>query len=335
MPSYKYLGCWIHEFLNFSRTVDALTSAAGRSFGRIVNLFKRMGDMGYETYCTLYDSYILPVANYAAGVWGFENYPAPQVLQNRIIRFYLGVHRYAPLCGIWTEMDWINIQKMRWLDIMRLYNRIVGMSMERLPRKVLEWDCKLGGIGWVNDLVRVCEQINIQEPTNLRYIYDLEPVKRRILLKCREEWKDVTERTSKLSTYCQIKDFTETGLMVKSNLNRSERSLLSRLLCGILPLEVETARYKKKDRVERELRYCKVCNKEEVEDESHLVFDCKELKDSRNIFLKPVLLSSRETKDMSNIDKFKWLLQKEHIKEFSEALTQIYYERQSKMYRKN
>ena len=49
VSDYKYLGCWINEFLNHSKNVDALTSAAGRSFGRIVNMFTYMGDMGYET----------------------------------------------------------------------------------------------------------------------------------------------------------------------------------------------------------------------------------------------------------------------------------------------
>ena len=72
VSDYKYLGCWINEFLSNEKTVEALTSAAGRSFGRIVNIFKSMGDMGYETYHTLYYSYVLPVANYAAGVWGFK-----------------------------------------------------------------------------------------------------------------------------------------------------------------------------------------------------------------------------------------------------------------------
>ena len=118
VSEYKYLGCWINEFLSHKRTVDALTSATGRSFGRIVNIFKHMGDMGYETYSTLCDSYVLPVANYAARVWGFGVFPAPQVLQNRIQHFYLGVHRFAPLPATWTEMDWLDMRHLRWLEVL-------------------------------------------------------------------------------------------------------------------------------------------------------------------------------------------------------------------------
>ena len=68
VSDYKYLGCWMNEFGSNARTIGALTSAAGRSYGRIIGLFKHLGDMGYNSFCTLYDSYVIPVANYAAGV---------------------------------------------------------------------------------------------------------------------------------------------------------------------------------------------------------------------------------------------------------------------------
>ena len=64
VPAYKYLRCWIHEFSDNGKIVGALASAAGQSFGRIVNIFKKFGDMGYEMYTMLFDSYVLPVASY-------------------------------------------------------------------------------------------------------------------------------------------------------------------------------------------------------------------------------------------------------------------------------
>ena len=67
VDNYKYLGCWVSEYGNDTKTVETLTSAAGRSFGRIVGLFRQLGNMGYCTYCTLYETYVLPIANYGAG----------------------------------------------------------------------------------------------------------------------------------------------------------------------------------------------------------------------------------------------------------------------------
>ncbi len=110
------------------------------------------------------------VANYAAGVWGFKCFPAPQVLLNRMTRFFLGVHRFAPLPATKTEMDWLEMKMYRWLEITRLLNRITAMSPDRLPRRVLTWDYKVGTKGWLNDTLQVCIALDIPAPTELKYV---------------------------------------------------------------------------------------------------------------------------------------------------------------------
>ncbi len=50
VSDYKYLGCWVNEHGSTDKTVDALTAAASRSFGRIVGLFKQLGHMGYQSF---------------------------------------------------------------------------------------------------------------------------------------------------------------------------------------------------------------------------------------------------------------------------------------------
>ena len=142
--------------------MKALTAAGSRSFGRIVNIFKHMGDMGYDTYRTLYDTYVLPVVNYAAAVWGFADHPAPQVLQNRIGRFFLGVHRFAPLVATWTEMNLVSMKKSRWIEMLRLFNRIVNMKPNRLPKLILASDLKAGAKGWLGDLMVVAHKLHLQ-----------------------------------------------------------------------------------------------------------------------------------------------------------------------------
>ena len=64
--------------------------SAKRAFGRVINMFKLLGNMGYKTYTTLYQSNILSIANYAAGVWGFQEFSNMRVLHNKAIRFSWG-----------------------------------------------------------------------------------------------------------------------------------------------------------------------------------------------------------------------------------------------------
>ncbi len=194
---------------------------------------------------------------------------------------------------------------------------------------MLEWDYACGASGWLGDLLEVCRSSDIPIPDVTRFVYDLEPVKRKMIVKSREEWKDAAEDMSKLCTYVVVKDYTEIGTLVKSNLQRNHRSLIARLLCGILPLEVETGRY---TQTKKELRFCKICNGQVVEDETHFLLHCPRLTKIRYEKLKPILRKSRETLNMNDTEKIKWLLEKDQIKEFGEALAAIYQCRQDVLY---
>ena len=70
VDTYKYLGYHVHEHLTHTTTADILTTSARRAFGRVIGIFKKLKNMGYKTYESLYESNILPIANYASAIWG-------------------------------------------------------------------------------------------------------------------------------------------------------------------------------------------------------------------------------------------------------------------------
>ena len=106
---------------------------------------------------------------------------------------------------------------------------------------------------------------------------------------------------------------------------------VARFLCGILPLEIETGRY---TRVKRELRFCKICEGGVLEDETHFLLECPKLTRVRHDKVKAILKKSRDTLSMTNKEKIMWLLKREQIKEFGEALAAMYQARQDLLYSK-
>ena len=218
------------------------------------------------------------------------------------------------------------------MDMFRLYNRLCAMDRSRLPRKVLEWDYRVGAKGWLKDILEVCKESGIPAPTELKFVYDIEPIHSKLLRQCREEWKNATEDMTKLDTYRVVKDFADIGVLVKANLPRNERSLVARLLCGILPLEIETGRFTDK---KRRTRCCKVCCDDKVEDEVHFIFVCKALEEVRKSKLEPVLLEDRSTRTFTNHEKLKWLLSEHRIKDFGKILACLYQARQNVVYSSN
>ena len=326
---YKYLGCWIHEHGNNNKTVEALTAGAGRSFGRIVNIFKKLGDLGYNSYCTLLDSYVLPIVNYGSAVWGFKDYPAPRVLQNRINRYYLGVHRFTPVAASSIEMDLPDYRYLRWLEMLRYFNRIQNLSEERLPRAMFEFECKHRGDGWLKDIVHITQVLKLDPPVD-GMIYDLTDVRNRIVKHVRQEWWSEVSLKPKLRTYAQIRAPDMEKPVVRANIERQQRAILSRLLCGILPLEIETGRFVG---VKPENRLCTVCGLAAVEDEMHFLYSCPSLQAIRSSFYVENITAIGDFMLMSDVEKTKYLLSPDRIKEFAKLVDHLFNKRREILYR--
>ena len=109
---YKYLGYTIQEHLNQKPNIEVLTAAASRSFGRVVNIFKKLKNLGIKTYNTLYNTFVMTIANDGAAVWGFYEANEPQVLQNRVCRYYLGVHKFTPVTATQILLDWPDMKSL-------------------------------------------------------------------------------------------------------------------------------------------------------------------------------------------------------------------------------
>ena len=323
---YKYLGFILHEHLSNISNVDTLASAASRSFGRVHSIFKSVGDLGIKTYETLYSTYVKSIMNYASGVWGFKHYDSPQVLQNRIMRFYLGVHKFAPVSSTKIEMDWLECRESRWIDMLRLCNRINKMDENRLPRIIHNWDLSLGLECWASEIKHIAATLGLPQTLNENEQYDLTHCYNKLLASSRLKWRLETERKPKLRSFIRIHDFDHIQTLVKSDVSRYQRSLLTQIKFGILPLKIETDRYQG---IPIEQRICKLCNSNLIEDEIHFMFHCSALDEARQF-----------AKDQSNLcininddyQKMKTLLSESNITKCGKYIESLYKTRQNLTY---
>ena len=115
--NYKYLGYYLNEFLSHNKNIDILNASAQRSFGRVVNVFKSLKNMGIKTFETLFQSYVTPIANYSCDIWGFKDSHDNQVLQNGVACYYLGVNKFMPVAAMYIELDWMDPKFIRWIEI--------------------------------------------------------------------------------------------------------------------------------------------------------------------------------------------------------------------------
>ncbi len=123
--------------------------------------------------------------------------------------------------------------------------------------------------------------------------------------------------------------------LVKANLKRRPRSLAAKLLCGILPLEVETGRYKKGEKVEREFRYCKICNGGTAENEYHFLFGCDKLKEERSQAYIDCELNVADFIPLQDCMKTRALIEPELVKRFGNMVEKLFDKRRECLYKPN
>ena len=283
--TYKYLGIVLNEFMDHNPSIDVLVAAGGRALGATINKFRLLKNMGYETFKTLYECYVTPVIDYNAFLWGGKNFTKADVLQNRAMRYFMGVHKFAPVLAIRGDMGWKNT-KFRWkLDMCRFWNRIVQMSPSRVTRKIFDWEYNLGTKNWVAEVGTMLCGLGFENEFRLKIPQSMNTLSLALNDEMSNEWSGLLQSKPKLRTYITFKNEYKAEKYLQMNLTRSERSYIAQFRCGILPLRIETGRYIGE---QIEHRVCILCNRNETEDEIHFLFSCPLYKDERNLLFSKV-----------------------------------------------
>ncbi len=271
VSEYKYLGILIDEFMDFSKTAELLASSAGRALGGVINKVKVNKDLGFNSYTTLIDNCVIPILLYGSAVWGLKNYKVCEDVLLRACRFYSGVHRLTPIPAMQGDFGWLDVRS-RWnLESVRLFNRFLKMKDDRLNKKVFLWDKSLSNNNWSSSVKTMLEDLKLDNSFTSNTYISMDVAKVKVLEKHENDWKHHCLTKDKLRTYRIFKKSVSVANHLNSNLPKYQRSLISQLRWGILPIRIETGRFvglNERDRI------CEMCNQNEVENEAHFMFSC-------------------------------------------------------------
>ena len=332
VDKYKYLGIIVDEHLDFNTTASVLAGSAGRALGSLCTKFHHLKGLGFKTFTTLYYSGVTPILDYCSSIWGSQKLEHIDTIQNRAIRFYLGVHKYAPNLAINGDVGWISSRARRKVEMLRYWNRIMKMDADCLTKKVFEWDYanKRHSGSWNSDICKLFTGIQKTQIYDHKEMIDLDEVKEHLYELDRKEWKTQVKNVSKLRTYCIFKEEYNTESYVYSVYNRAHRSILSQLRCGILPIRIETGRY---TNIPVEFRLCILCDENAIEDEKHFMFECKFYEFLRNDYYDKLRQYYHDIDVMDYNSKFKCIMNANVVKFTAEFAYNCYCKRRDFIYR--
>ena len=278
VDSYKYLGLILDYSLDFNKTAKVLGDSGGRALGSVINKFISNKGLGYKAYTKLYNMTVCPILDYCSGIWGYSKFETIDTIQNRAIRFFLGVHKFAPNLGINGELGWETRGIRRKIEMIRLWNRLQRLDDSRLTKKVFKWDKRLCKKNWANDIRNICIETDLMVNFESNLYINPNLLRDRLSSLFTTEWEREVCIVPKLRFYNIFKNNYETEFYVSKICNRSVRSLIAQLRLGIMPLCIETGRYQD---IPIEYRFCTYCNQDSIESEIHFLLYCDRYNDIR------------------------------------------------------
>ena len=304
---YEYLGIIFTEYLSFDKNAEALADSGRRALGALVSKLKKNNFMGYQTYTKLYNSCVIPVLDYGSEIWGFKQYSYQDVVQNKALRIYLGVHRFAPVAGLEGDMAWFSPSHRRWINMLRYWNKLISMENSRLTKRIFEWAHGLasgGTTNWCKDVFNILSAINKITVFENKQQVNIDECKLLLSQIQANKWFNILHLKPKLRFYVKFKNVFEVEKYAKINLSHSERSVLAQIRFGILPLHVETGRF---TNTAIDERTCRVCDSNNVEDEMHFMFECNSYEIPRNAFFENVLYHCPDFYYLEENDQLKFI----------------------------
>ena len=307
LQCYKYLGTYIDENLSFAEHSDAIAAAGSRALGRIRHKLYYLKECRSATFTKLYSSCICPILDYWAAIWGDKEFIKIEQVQLRALRYFLGVHRFAPTPMLLGDAGWMTCHSRHELAALRLWNRLVTLPSTRLTSAVFLWDLSFGNKSntWCNNVGNIFQEIGLPDLYASLEPCDIENCYKLLIEKETVKWNVTRYNKPKLRLYNMFKsDFVQEPY-ITFNVPKFQRSLFAQFRTGILPLHIETGRFVSKPLNER---ICCLCPNDDVEDEVHFLTNCSLYDPYRVAMYKQACRINPEFPLYDNLDKFVFLV---------------------------
>ena len=318
---YKYLGVLFDEFLSFDNNASALADAACRALGAIRSKVQYIKPCGYKTFDTLFNSGVISIADYSAAIWGTKSFPKIEQVSYKAARYFLGVHRFAPVEALLGDMGWSSARNRHKLLMLKFWNRLCRLPESRVTRKIFEWDKQFSSIRgtWSFTVKQLFNEL--EQPTlfNDASLCDPESAQNTLTITDTNNWDLNRYKSDKLRYYNLYKYEKSPEDYLFLDISPYQRSVFSQFRCGILPLEIEVGRYRDAPLNER---ICQVCN-QAVEDEIHFLLTCHAYAGPRKELITKAIHFDESFNSLDEIEQFVFLvsnLQRPVIKYLTKAL---------------
>lgn len=322
VSQYTYLGVVISKN-GLQTSGHELALKAQKAWFGLKNILYSQNIRSVNLTLHLFDCCIKPILLYASEVWS-STLSKSNILNFRLktenillkcCRWTLGLSRNSSNLGILGELGKLPMSYYIHLNTIKYWAHISSLPSHRLVKQMYEYS-KETKSNWYKFLTESLKSINMN-PTNINFSDEksktvfLKKVELQLRKRFTEKWKDKIKLSSnprfqpKLRTYITFKDeFKMENYLEKVN-SFEIRRMFSKLRLSDHCLEIEQGRRKN---TPSDLRFCKQCDDNKIEDEFHFVIECKKFSNLRNIFFQKLSSLNDEFLNLNAKDQFIYIM---------------------------
>ena len=189
------MGIYLDPHLKFNCHIKTLADSGGRALGSLLSKFKHLKDVTYKTYTIMYASQIPTIRDYCSSVWAHTKASECDFVQNRDMRYFLGVHRFTPVPALNGKMG---CKFKRYLCAIRFWNRLQKMDNCRLTKVVFLWDLKNLKSNWSENVKNIFRCLDMTEDFMHQKIVNLKIVKSKLFNVAEKAWRGDMKSKPKL-----------------------------------------------------------------------------------------------------------------------------------------
>ena len=289
ITQYKYLGVLFSSDRKSptKETGKYLADQARKALFKIKQMTKHsLGRLSPKLALKMFDSQILPILEYTCEIWGTtKETPEIEGFQLQYLKYMLGVKTQTSTVAVYAETGRFPLVLRQYLQMLKYWLRISNLPVENAVREAYDAQVALFNDSfpsWCDKILNILSQIEMNHVFQNLDKYEDDHAGLLSLANQRlHENKSTSlisdirlcDGTSKLRNYKCFKTTLGLEPYLFQLKNQKMATTLSRFRLSSHPLEIELGRHAR-PKIHKELRVCRVCTQNQVEDEMHFLLQC-------------------------------------------------------------
>jgi hypothetical protein len=307
---FKFLGVDLQQSLSWTTTKLRF---AKKARSRLPMIKKATFEgLSVDSGEKLWETLIRPTLEYAAEVWGGDDWPDADKIQNAAGRTLLGLYRSTAVEVARGELGWLSLRARRDIKQLRYWGKLVKMEDSRLVKQIYRY-CKdrtnAQKGSFCHSVQKLLAKLDLGHLWRTEQIGELKDWTSLVMASVKQSdqdlWSAEVQKKRKLRTYSLIKTDLCREEYLSWEITGKQRLLYAQLRSGSHQLRIERGRW---EDLEEAKRVCKVCGTGKIEDEKHFLLDCFVFERfRRNMFHRIMQETGYDMMGMK--DESNWLLQ--------------------------